>query len=57
LSKIKNKAFAIRFENMLSEISSKIGGRIPNTLMLEEQSQFALGYYQQRVEIYTKQEH
>ena len=38
---------AVRYyERELSEISMAVGGRIPKTLNLEEQSYFALGYYQ-----------
>ncbi len=35
------------YENQLAEIMSRIGDSIPRTLTLEEQSLFALGYYQQ----------
>lgn len=35
------------FENRLAGIWNEIQGRIPSTLSLEEQSLFALGYYQQ----------
>jgi CRISPR-associated protein Csd1 len=52
LSKIKNKSFARRYIDMLSEISVQIGANLPATLSLVEQSQFALGYYQQRAAIY-----
>lgn len=54
LSKIEKKAFANRYLNLLSEIASKIGSKLPTTFMLEEQSQFALGYYQQRANLYKK---
>ncbi len=53
LSKIENKAFVNRYETMLSEIAIQIGTALPTTLNLEQQSQFALGYYQQRAAIYT----
>lgn len=53
LSKIENKAFVNRYERMLSEIAIQIGTSLPTTLNLEKQSQFALGYYQQRAAIYT----
>ena len=35
------------FENRLAEIWNELQGSIPSTLSLEEQSLFALGYYQQ----------
>lgn len=35
------------YENQLAGIMSRIGDRAPRTLTLEEQSLFALGYYQQ----------
>ena len=53
LSKIENKAYVYRYEKMLSEIAIQIGTALPTTLNLEQQSQFALGYYQQRAAIYT----
>jgi len=42
------------YETKLSEISSRVGDRIPATLTLEEQSLFALGYYQQIAGLRTK---
>ena len=54
LSKIENKGRVIYFEKMLSEITCKIGDQLPKTLTLEEQSQFALGYYQQIADIFSK---
>ena len=35
------------YENQLAGIMSSIGDSVPRTLTLEEQSLFALGYYQQ----------
>ena len=35
------------YENQLAGIMSSIGDFVPRTLTLEEQSLFALGYYQQ----------
>jgi len=52
LSKIENKAFVNRYNKMLEEISTKIGPALPKSLTLEEQSQFALGYYQQSASMY-----
>lgn len=42
----------IFFNRMLQEISLKIGTAIPKTFSLEEQSEFALGYYYQNSQIY-----
>ena len=38
---------ATRYERRMSEICGRIGMSMPATLSLEEQSLFALGYYQQ----------
>lgn len=43
----------IFYNKMLQEISGKIGTDIPKIYSLEEQSQFALGYYFQNSEIYS----
>ncbi len=48
------KGFAIYFEKMLSEIYSRIGCRqIPAMMTVEQQTEFALGYYQQRAAMYS----
>ena len=46
LEKMENKWLADRLKKRLSETASRIRGRIPTTLSLEGQSEFALGYYQ-----------
>lgn len=51
LEKIENKWLAGEYEKRLSEISSRIPKMIPTTLNLEEQAEFALGYYQMNAEI------
>lgn len=61
LGKIENKSYAKRFDGMLNEIAQTVGlycegNRFPDTLTLAQQAEFALGYYQQRAEIYTKKE-
>ena len=38
---------AYYYENRIASIMSKIGDTVPQTLSLERQSLFALGYYQQ----------
>ncbi|MGI5927676.1 MAG: type I-C CRISPR-associated protein Cas8c/Csd1 [Thermacetogeniaceae bacterium] len=47
------KSSAIWFEKLLAEIMTRLGDSLPATLTLEEQSLFALGYYQQRAAIYA----
>lgn len=44
----ENKGLAVWYENQLAEIMSRIGTDIPASLTLEEQTLFALGYYQQK---------
>lgn len=41
------------FEDRLAELYCALGGRIPVTLDLEEQSYFALGYYQKWAQLNT----
>ncbi len=53
LSKLENKD-KIFYSRLLQEIGCKIGTSLPKTFSLEEQSQFALGYYFQNSEMYTK---
>ena len=43
----ENPGLAVWYEGKIAEILSAIGDTIPVTLRLEEQSLFALGYYQQ----------
>ena len=45
---------AVYYENKLSEIYRRIGGRtIPALMTMEQQTEFALGYYQQRAAMYA----
>ena len=46
LEKIKNGRLADQYREKLQEISVALGTSIPATLDLEQQSYFALGYYQ-----------
>lgn len=48
-----DKGLAIWYEDLLGQIMVQSGGSFPATLTLEEQSLFALGYYQQRAAIYA----
>ena len=45
-----------RIEQVIEEIAQKIGQNIPKTLNLSQQAEFALGYYQQRAEMFKKKE-
>ena len=56
LDKLESKGQIIRYEKMLQEVSQKIGNNLPKTLTLEEQTLFALGYYQQKADIYKPTE-
>ena len=42
------------YEGRLSEVANRIGDNVPRTLDLEEQSLFALGYYQQMAALRTR---
>ena len=45
------------FESKISEITVKIGNRkIPVVMNMEQQTEFALGYYQQRAVLYAPKE-
>lgn len=53
LDKLESK-FARFYENKLSEIFSRIGSKtIPAMMTMEQQTEFALGYYQQRAAMYS----
>ena len=57
LAKIENPEHALRYRRMLNEISTRIApGTIPQIMSMEQQTEFALGYYQQNAAIYTKAE-
>ena len=43
----QKRGFAIWYEQQISEICGQIGTSMPGTLSLQDQSLFALGYYQQ----------
>lgn len=49
------KGAAIYYEGLLDRTYTLIGQRsIPTMLTMEQQAEFALGYYQQRAELFTK---
>ena len=48
------KGRAVYFEKLLTEIYQAVGGqKIPTALTMMQQTEFALGYYQQRAEIFS----
>ncbi|MEG0091551.1 MAG: type I-C CRISPR-associated protein Cas8c/Csd1, partial [Oscillospiraceae bacterium] len=54
LAKLENRGQVINYEKMLREIACHIPeNSIPTNLNLEQQTEFALGYYQQGAAIYT----
>ena len=52
LAKMENRRIAIWFDNMLAEISTKLDISKLRTLSLEEQTLFAIGFYQQKAGMY-----
>jgi len=54
LNKLDSPGLAYWYESLLGEIWSRLGDEVPRTLDLEEQSLFALGYYQQLADLRTK---
>lgn len=51
------RGLAVYFEKILTEIYQSIGGQdIPTALTMIQQTEFALGYYQQKAEIYSRKE-
>jgi CRISPR-associated protein Csd1 len=58
IAKLDNKGEAIYFEKMIGEIVSKLGAdtSFPAYLNLQDQGRFAVGYYHQRQDFYTKKE-
>ena len=53
LAKLENPGLARYYENLLGEIAQKIKPPLPVTLDLCGQSEFALGYYQQRAALFA----
>lgn len=54
LNRIDSTRLTHWYESKLANIWGRIENRVPNTLTLEEQSLFALGYYQQMADMRTK---
>ena len=55
LAKIQSKGRAVNFEKLLAEIMSGISD-FPVHMNLPDQGRFAIGYYHQRQEFFTKRE-
>lgn len=51
IEKITNEKLAEHFLELLAQCSLAIGDRIPTTMSLEQQSYFALGYYQMQAQL------
>lgn len=52
-----DRGWAVYFEKILTEIYQNIGEQgIPTVLTMMQQTEFALGYYQQKAEIYPRKE-
>jgi CRISPR-associated protein Csd1 len=56
LDKLNNDRLAGWYRKKLQEIYSAMGREIPVTLTLEEQSYFALGYYQMSADLFKKKD-
>jgi len=54
LAKLKGAGRKITFERMLTEIFYGITPEMPSHLAMEDQARFAIGYYHQRQELFTK---
>lgn len=50
--KIDNKGLRIYYQRLLDEISCKLTLPLPTALTLQQQGEFAVGYYQQHADIY-----
>lgn len=55
LAKLENRGRAVNFEKLISEIMLEIN-EFPPHLSLADQGRFAVGYYHQRQEFFTKKE-
>ena len=53
LSKLENPVY---YNKLLGEIMDKLGGEFPETLLLQDQGRFIIGYYQQNQNFYVKSE-
>jgi len=53
LAKLENRGSYVRYSKALDEVYSKIREKIPASLNLTQQSEFAVGYYQQRAALFA----
>ena len=58
IAKLENKGEAVNLEKLIGEIISKLeaGVAFPSHLNIQDQGRFAVGYYHQRQELFTKKE-
>jgi CRISPR-associated protein Csd1 len=58
LAKLENRGRAVNLEKIIGEIMEKLeaGGSFPSHLSLPDQGRFAVGYYHQRQDFFTKKE-
>lgn len=58
IAKLENKGQAINLEKQIGEIVNKLGSQdgFPAHLSLQDQGRFAVGYYHQRQDFFTKKE-
>jgi len=54
LAKLDNRGRKTNFEKLLGEIFSELPADLPSTLSLQDQGRFAVGYYHQRQDFFTK---
>lgn len=56
IDKLSSKGLAYWYQQKIAEIMGPLGDDIPQTLTLQQQSVFALGFYQQYAELSSKKE-
>ena len=58
IAKLENKGEAVNLEKLIGEIISKLeaGEAFPSHLNIQDQGRFAVGYYHQRQELFTRKE-
>lgn len=54
LAKLENMGRKVNFERILADIFDGISPNMPSHLAMEDQARFAIGYYHQRQELFTK---
>ncbi len=52
--KAKKESWYIFYDKNIGEIIDKMDDRFPDTLLLADQGEFIIGYYQQRQDLFTK---